>query len=186
MNSSESRSGIPFYFIQSSYDINLYNPRYLRVSWWTLKKFKTERITRQFSKMIFQTFLLECLLRRESYCPGIALSEHEGKLHFITLRAMARRVSKWSFASCSRRAIPGEWCLRFEFDLQVPATCHRKMVFGILLNIRFVSNYHGVHADTLMYLQMSRLPLFEDYKKLTPAVNRQPCFRRDTRRASFL
>ena len=27
------------------------------------------------------------LLQRESYCPGIALSEHEAKLHFIAQRA---------------------------------------------------------------------------------------------------
>ena len=26
---------------------------------------------------------------------------------------MARRVRKWSFASCSRRAIPGQWCFRW-------------------------------------------------------------------------
>ena len=26
-------------------------------------------------------------LRRESHCPGVALSEHEAKLHFIALRA---------------------------------------------------------------------------------------------------
>ena len=32
---------------------------------------------------------------------------------------MARRVRKWSFASCSRKAIPGQWCLRLELTPQV-------------------------------------------------------------------
>ena len=34
-------------------------------------------------------------------------------------RYMARRVRKWSFVSCSRRAIPGQWCLRCELSPRV-------------------------------------------------------------------
>ena len=39
-------------------------------------------------------FLSEHMLRRESYCPGITPSEHEAKLHFITLRAIEEKFSK--------------------------------------------------------------------------------------------
>ena len=53
MKFSENRSGILFYLIQSSYDINLYNPRYLRVSWWTLRQFKMKRIPREISENDF-------------------------------------------------------------------------------------------------------------------------------------
>ena len=45
----ENCSGILCYFIESPNGINWYILRYLRVSWWTLRLFKTKRITRQFS-----------------------------------------------------------------------------------------------------------------------------------------
>ena len=44
------RSGILFYFMQSSNNINRCIPRYLRVSSWTLRQLKMKRINRKFSK----------------------------------------------------------------------------------------------------------------------------------------
>ena len=51
MRYSESRSGIANAVFVSSYDTKPYIPKYLRVSWWIECYFKTQRITRQFSKL---------------------------------------------------------------------------------------------------------------------------------------
>ena len=37
-----SRAGHLFYFIQSSYEMSQYIPRYLKLSWWTLSLSKTK------------------------------------------------------------------------------------------------------------------------------------------------
>ena len=48
MKCSESRTVQLLYFIRSSYDIVRYIPRYLRVSWWTLRPSMTKRISETF------------------------------------------------------------------------------------------------------------------------------------------
>ena len=41
----------------------------------------------------------------------------------------------------------------------------KKMIFNFLLIFRSVLNYDGVHVDTLIYLEMCRLPSFEGCKQ---------------------
>ena len=53
MRFPKSRIDQLFYFIRSSYDIDRYILRYLRVSRGTLRQFKTKRIEETFSKIIF-------------------------------------------------------------------------------------------------------------------------------------
>ena len=48
-----SRTELPSAFFFSSSDIILYTPGYLRVSWGTLRQFKTKRIEAKFSKTVF-------------------------------------------------------------------------------------------------------------------------------------
>ena len=50
---SKSCSGLPNALFFSSSDINLYIPRYLRVSWWTTRPSKSKRIVKEISKFKF-------------------------------------------------------------------------------------------------------------------------------------
>ena len=74
-----------FDFIRSWDNNNRYIPGYLRASWWATRQSKTKRITKQFVKINFFSRQVTDSkigqLRRKSYCPGVALSKHEAKLH---------------------------------------------------------------------------------------------------------
>ena len=100
-------------------------------------------------------FLLEHLLPRECYCPGIALSEHEAKLHFITLRAILPRPS-----SSENTTAPE---LLF-------VSMKRSFTFSLYGPLKHLSPSENTTAPGLPFVGMKRSFTFSLYERLNGQI----------------
>ena len=103
MGFSETRTEHVFYFIQSWNDMN----RYISGCRWDLKTLQDQTNQRHILKNRFLGGQVMHssghLFLRKHHCPGIALREHEAKLHLPTLRATSSERSRILVSTLERK-----------------------------------------------------------------------------------